>query len=537
MIQSLCIRMTSGLDQFKISGLLIAFSIFFLLLSFLGFAVPTINILCFLGIILLVFFGSLVKLEFGVLAIIFELGLGGHGYLFSFPIGSFSLSLRIGLFIAVIVAWAIFLFKEKKLPRIFHLSLRYPFFFFAVLCLIGLVIGFFNNNASLVFYDGNAYFALLYIPMFIEVFTTKISLRRMISTIVSVGAGLAIATILLLGIYATFHYDDTLRGASQVDQSTLDELAQKETEIDGAPIGQRISKTSDMLLLDPLELTKTKPATYRWLRDTGTAEISYISGRFFRVFFPSHILMVMSFFISLAVVFLAPMRKKTFIALLIIFILALYISFSRSLWLGSFGGILCMLFFAFARSSKKKKFMLWIFGILIGLAILFAITGSLSIFSNRIQSIVNPGQDVAGTHRIELIKAIWKQWKANPMIGSGFGTLVSFPTVLPNGQVTPVSFYVYEWAYGDIAVKTGAIGLFGLLWLLGLGVYRLSKLLHRKYFSSVQLGLLCAFLSLIISNITTPVFTHPLGLGFMGIIFAFCFFPFYANSSTNSNLE
>ncbi len=503
--------------------------------SYLGFMYPAINTLAFIGICLIVLIGGSIKFEFAAAASLFELTFGGQGYLFSIPIAHYSLSLRAILFIITICLWVFWRIRIRKLPSLVHNKIKYWLAAFILMAAIGFVVGIFRNGAKLSFFDANAYAALLYFPMFLDVWTSVSGRQRMLKILASGSLLLAIFTIGLLGMYAAFHYDPSLAGATSVNDKILAEL--NDPGSTSSILTQRTNYLPEKLQLHAGEVTKTKPISYRWLRDTGTAQISYISGRFFRVFFPSHIILAAWFCFYSALGF--ALAKKYFWRWFVnwsLLLLALVISFSRSLWLGTGIVILVSIFYWLWQMAKKRKILLASITSILFISVIAAVLLFVPQIHERLVSIITPQKEIAATHRIELAKAIWQHGKQYPIFGSGFGTTLIFPTVLPNGAVVQVAFFVYEWAYFDIAVKLGIVGLLLFcmipLWVLGKGI---SIFKTKK--GIFVLGGIFASLSLVVANITTPVLIHPLGLSMLACCFALITSYATENTDSNSNVE
>lgn len=512
---------------------LVLISLGIFLFSLIGFLFPWCNTLLFFIILILVCVGSLIKLEFGLLAAILEFVLGGHGYLFSLPFFGYALSLRIALFVLLIFLFILKLLREKRGPRIFSLPIAKSYFTFLGFIILGVIIGFIKNQTKIVIFDANAYLVFLYVILFVDVFSKRIHIKRLLTTLSSGVIALCIITVALLAIYATFHYDASLSGA--VTPDTTDLLSLEHTVIDenNTAIGQRIGFDEGSATLNYAHLSKTKPETYRWLRDTGTAQISYITSKFFRIFFPSHVYVLLFFFMAL-MVFDAKKSFKQFVFLLFL-ASTLIISYSRSIWLGLIAGSVLFLLLIF--KSSQRKFIIVVIVLLIAITglILIKTTDTLHVVTDRIVSIFNPTEDVAGIHRIELAKAIIERFKEAPIFGSGFGTLLSFPTIQPNGEIIFTSFYIYEWSYGDILIKIGLLGFIAYMWFL------LS--LIRQFFSPKCIisnplikGSVLGLIALAVASITTPILTHPLGISILAILTAL-FFASYENSNTNGHLE
>jgi len=515
---------------------LIILSVGVLLLSFFGYIHPAVNQILWISLTLLILAGSFIRLEVAILAILSELVIGGHGYLFSITIAGFPVSFRIALFGVGIIALVYHLIRTKRFPRIARTPYAIPFLFVSGFIVYGMIQGMRFNDPLLTFFDSNAYISILYLVLFIEALPTKITFARAGNVIISFSVGLALTTITLLGIYAVFHYDDSLKGAVSVNQSIQNELSQSASTSQGV-IAQRMGPTAEQFKLDPSVTTKTKPASYRWLRDTGLAEISYISGHFFRVFFPSHIFTTFALFLLLILLWKKrPKREQiTIIASLFLVSAALWISYSRSLWLGIGLTIIPFAFVWFKQSLHRQRAILFLVVLAIALTGIFFASNSGSIISQRIESIIHPTTEVASTHRIELGKALLDHIRDYPLWGRGFGTLVSFLTVRPNGEIITAAFYIYEWAYLDIAVKMGLLGLAAFLFLL---LYTCIRLLwqYKKTGEDLFFGVALGFLACLIANVTTPIFTHPLGFGLLAFSAAFSLFR-YEHTGTTRYME
>ena len=82
--------------------------------SFLGHFFPWLGGIAFFAAILAVLVLSLKRLEYGVYTALAELVIGSKGYLLSFEAGGVELSLRIGIFIAVMSAWLFHAIKTRR---------------------------------------------------------------------------------------------------------------------------------------------------------------------------------------------------------------------------------------------------------------------------------------------------------------------------------------------------------------------------------------------------------------------------------------
>ena len=79
----------------------------------LSFLFPNIQSAVFIGIVVLMFFATVYKLEYGLYILLAELFIGGKGYLFSINVFGTPISIRIAFFIILFAIWLGILLKKK----------------------------------------------------------------------------------------------------------------------------------------------------------------------------------------------------------------------------------------------------------------------------------------------------------------------------------------------------------------------------------------------------------------------------------------
>ena len=239
-------------------------------LSFVGYLSPSVNIVMFFILVLLTLVISLYKLEYGVLIVLAELFIGSKGYLYNFIFNGSNISIRIALWSVVLVCWFILLLKnlyqtkrliaapKENFKKLFSgVNKYYVFFFIAVLW--GAINGFINNDAHYVFLDFKRWiYFLLFLPLF-SVIKTRENVEKLLTVFFASITMLSIKSFLLLFIF------------------------------------------SHEMLGAVYEL-------YRWVRVTGVGEITQIQGGFYRIFFQSHIFVLLGFIITL--VYLAKQNRN-----------------------------------------------------------------------------------------------------------------------------------------------------------------------------------------------------------------------------------
>ncbi|MFA7702494.1 MAG: hypothetical protein WCX80_03485, partial [Patescibacteria group bacterium] len=299
---------------FNSQGWLILGLIFLIeLFSIFTFYVPGFNNLATLIIALLVLILTLYRLDYGIFLLLIELFIGSKGYLFYFESQGTQISLRIILWLIVMVIWLVpFIsrwLKERKFPwgRIKKSALVWSFGSLGVLVIFGLLNGLKQgHNFSNIFFDFNGwiYFSLL-LPLY-EVFVVS---------------------------------KNKVNNWQRLEQIFI------------ISVSWLIIKTLILLYFFTHNIPSLLPDIYRWVRLSGVGEITPVSGGFFRIFFQSHI------FLLLASPFLAwKLKEKGDWSVWIFLTLCwtgIIISLSRSFWLALLASVILVLIVIWQRSGIK----------------------------------------------------------------------------------------------------------------------------------------------------------------------------------------
>lgn len=469
------------------------------MISWLSWSSIDLNKLFFALIIIVVFVLSLIKLEWGIYIILAELFIGSKGYLLAYPLGSFSVSLRLGLFLVVFLAYIIWIIRERKIK--FFQSKFWPYYAtFLIFMALALVMGYLRgNDFKNIFYDWNGYlfFGLLF-PI-----TQCINNRQKIDNILQILwasiTAMMIKTLFLLFIFSQTNYFGIVASA-----------------------------------------------IYKWVRDTGVGEITKQSNGFYRIFMQSQIYLIIVFFIGISILSLinySQLKKKNWWFVFILTgltLLTIFLSYSRSFWLGMIGALFIFfisLFFIFKIRIKKIIIIFIIlaavfgidYGLILGI-INIPLPGNngisaSSLISERTQ---DPTQEAAGSSRMELLKPLLNKNIEHAILGSGFGTAITYktkdPRALaqnPDGNYTT---YAFEWGYLDLWLKLGIFGLAAYMLLLFMifkaGYLKLKQTTETKE-RAIIFGSLLGFLAILIIHFFTPYLNHPLGIGWILILSQF----------------
>jgi len=327
-----------------------------------------------------------------------------------------------------------------------------------------------------------------------------------------------------------------------------------------------IIKTILLLYIFSHQFIWALPEVYQWIRDIRIGEITMMGNNFYRIFLQSQIFALLAFFILL------PLNKNK--SLIILSLTTVIISFSRSFWLGLTVGfcIYGLYLLLYQRKQILKQISKIVVIAVLSLAIIFVIIilppkisgDSLgSLISKRATEI-----EAAGSSRINMLKPLAESIIKHPVIGSGFGATVTYKSVdqrllaTTAGASGEYTTYAFEWAYLDLLLKIGLVGVFvylllifkilQILWqnilnkndypptgdppspvrkipnrklgdelriipLRGIPLHQSGKFQTENWGTDygLRLGIFLALISLLAVNIFTPYLNHPLGIGFI----------------------
>lgn len=475
---------------FKTSLLFISFA---LILSFIAYFFPLFNKVAFFVILGLTLILTLEKLEYGLYILLAELFIGSKGYLFYFDLGGTSVSLRIALFLIVMGVWfAKYVIARSRAtkqsldseiatpPTVARNDglMRWYWILFAFIAW-GFVWGLIRGNSFQdLFFDFNGwlYFCIIF-PLI-----------------------------------------DVIKSRKQIENIL---------QIFTAAITIVITKTFIFLYIFSHGFEVAVLPIYRWLRQFLIGEVTLMPSGFYRIFFQSQIYLLIGFFIFSAFLIWQNKKDKRYWLLVIGSLTSILISFSRSFWVGLAAGLFALLViliiqkFSFGKIVKIS---------LVGLAIL--VISLAAVFTTAQFPIPEPGKisftdmfsdrltdldEAAVRSRWDLLPPLGREIIKHPIIGSGFGTTVTYKSSDPRAiQVNPggiFTTYAFEWGYLDIMLKIGLAGLVVYLLLIA-KIWRFGWLLGRSGVF-IAFGFLAGLAALLATNFFSPYLNHPLGIGYI----------------------
>lgn len=422
------------------------------------------------------------KTEWGLALAFAELFGNSHGHLISTDVLGFSLSLRIVIFLGVMLAWGVRVLAKKS-PLPWRDARLLPFVVLAFAVIVGAVVGLAQNDRRAAFDDGNAYLYIFYILPILSVRWDNASRRLMLQVL---AAGTLWVATMTLGLLYVF------------------------THIPAAFLA----------------------SVYGFIRDTRTGELTKMSGNLFRIFLQAQFsTLIFLLFVAPFAFLKSPTRHtKLLVFLQIIAAAVLAISLSRSFWVGALAA--APVFLALLWCVRGQIESVWkgigvhtiagVMGIiLLALIVLFPLpyrVGSVGDLASLFGSRTTDLGDVAISSRWNLLPPMWDEVKSSPIIGSGFGETVTFVTDDPRARAITGdgtwTTYAFEWGWLDLWLKMGILGPLAFLGIFASLVWGLVPLLktERAWMAIAGISSLVALYAV---HVFSPYLNHPLGLGLL----------------------
>jgi O-antigen ligase len=269
-------------------------------------------------------------------------------------------------------------------------------------------------------------------------------------------------------------------------------------------------------------------------------EITRFDSGFSRIFFQSHIYVLLllcfllpwyAFIERWKQLTAEPISRRVYL-LTALTLLIVFLSYSRSFWIALCATLLvlavwlvCKERISFGRIVACVAMLILTFAIDYGVAfglVNIPLSGFGGVDAGALLTArtKNLGSEPAAASRWDLITPLAQAATKHPVIGSGFGTAVTYTSSdlrvrqdHPDGRYTTTAF---EWGYLDLALKFGLLGLL----VYGFFIYRVIRVGIKKLHTTPQaygetLGLLTSVVALLCVHVFTPYLNHPLGIGWL----------------------
>lgn len=407
-------------------------------------------------------------------ASIAELIVGSKGYLFFLQFGQTKISIRMILFVLLISVAIPNILREWKTLRTTVLNRIFLLFIgWLILSVIIAIVR--HNNLSTTYTDVNAFIYLALLPVWWLIVRRDPSWRANILAILLAGA--------------------TIIGF----------------------------KSWLMVLLFGQDISSIRQV-YTWIRNTGVGEITFINNNMYRVFFQSQIYSLITLCVTL-VLYVRTNAPRWLIIPMTMSALGVYISLSRSFWLGL--GVFAILFIGWIIRRREWPSLARLsitlpLGIFAWAMLVWALSfPAFSLAGGRANAVANrlnaSGSADAATSRANQIQPLLKSIGNHPIIGNGFGTTVTYFSTDPRtkGWKTTSAF---ELGYLDLWLKIGLAGMVLYAgWIIGI---------WRQIAKTPWAGIfIFSGLALAAVNLTSPYLNHPLGIGWLMLTTLYAYDP------------
>jgi len=259
---------------------------------------------------------------------------------------------------------------------------------------------------------------------------------------------------------------------------------------------------------------------YKWFRDVNIGKITDLGDNFFRIVEPSHVLIVPLILIITSLLMRKEQHHKMWWMLHALLLLKLSINFSRGYILALIVGLAVLMI----RHHKVRWATLSAYTIAVFLLCFVTLHTISSGFTNpgfdelglRTSSITEPSTETSSATRMMLLPAIIDQIETAPLWGQGLGSTVTYDNTVTATYETTSQ---YDWGYLELLAELGIVGtLLYLGFLFGIGIAIVRRMYQLHDYHDFYVGVLGAFVALLVMHITAPILTHVFGV--FAIIFA-----------------
>ena len=420
------------------------------------------------------------KLDLALYLVFLELFSNPHGALLLADVGGFPVSMRMALFVGVMVGWGIGWITKRYQPSLKD-GRAQIFLFVALAAALGFIIGVLTRDPIVVFKDGNAYLYLFYLLPILSVTWTHKHRHDLLQILAAGAIWAAAVSFTILYIFTHFW----------------------------------------VALLTPV---------YVLLRDLRIAEVTDVGGGVYRVFVQSQMFTAIFGWFVLALT-LTKEKKRWLVGLGAMIVAIVLLALSRSFWVGLMPALVFLLFMLY-RTAKPKFSRRTV-------CRLVSRDGGFGrsppcLWSRFFQSLIRASpEDRSWTRsRIARLRQVTRgfrsRWKLltpmlntifeSPLVGHGFGKEVTFQTddpriraISPDGTWSTTSM---EWGWFELWIKMGILGPLAFLY----AAYELIKRLWAYRWTEqawIGLALVTGIVFIYGTHFFSPYLNHPIGLGYL----------------------
>lgn len=423
-------------------------------------------------IVVAVFALALWRLEYGVLALLAEIMTSGNGHLLEIHAGAAVISLRMGLFGVVMLAWVIDIVRKQRVAALMRERAVHAILAMLVVILWGLVNGVWIEHLPLasVLADGNNW---LYFAALLPVFDLATRAHRaqwfsQVSSLVRAGVVFLCAKAWLIFVLT-------------------------------AGVGSAVATY-----------------LYHFVRQTSGGQIAPASYGMWRIYewpqlilLPALVYLVAKLLVQVRV---RAAQKWTVVALLVV-VSTLVLTLFRSFWLGAIAGLGCMaLWYVRKQFGVVVKTKMIVVGLVIASTLFIMGVGTtlawLHSGTPSIQKEIFTTGEPGVQNRVAQAGPMWMQIKSAPILGSGFGTAITYEStdLREQGRFTTAAL---ELGWFDMWME---VGMVGVLVFIGFLVF---------IFRGAQLWVVCSVIALVVVHLVSPFLNHPVGIAILALIFVY----------------
>jgi len=444
-----------------------------------------------------------------------EIFVGGHGHIISTTLFDFSISLRMVIFVSVLGTWTIG-YLTKKITPIFIKKRETPFILLLCAVALGSILGLiYGQTIKTTFEDANSYLVLLYLLPIASIIWDDAHKKILLQTLT-----ISVLTISVMTIGLSFFFTHASESIARPIYTIIRDLRLTEVTL------QSISNSSGMIV---------QPQVAPLLGE---------QGYWYRIFMQSHLFVSVFLLLLFTFICAGKVTKKNRLFVSITTILstsALILSMSRSFFLGmgiAIIGITSIMIYTqrnklYALMTKNLSFAILLGTascVLVWLTIIFPLPTRPPLETVLFyDTSVNETRDTAITSRWSLLESMTEVIKERPILGSGFGTSITYVTDDPRQRERNVdgvyTTHRFEWGFHDIWIKMGILGLIGFLYYL----YSITRqgfiLYQQKHSLWLYVGLIGSVYMLYVTHIFSPYLNHPIGIMLILFVLPFLYPP------------